>query len=223
LTGDTVHDLNHVHPYQVAHALKNENPAAIAIVLRELANQHAAKTLEFLPEHVRPRVFLELAEPPRVTPVVQDCILRKTLELALEVEERTEDAESSEQMANLMRSLPRKLRGPMLDELANKDADLADAVKKQLYRFDDIEKLTDRDMQTLLGHCNSDTLVLALQQVEESLLVKVLSNMSKRAKETLQEEMQFKVNAAMDEIEEARRHVANSLAQLCESGDIKLD
>ena len=63
LTGDTVRDLNQMHPYQVAQALKNETPVAAALVIRKLANEHAAKTLEFLPELVRPHVFLELAKP----------------------------------------------------------------------------------------------------------------------------------------------------------------
>lgn len=223
LTGDTVRDLNQVHPYQVARALRKENPAASAIVLRKLANEHAAKTLEFLPEYVRPNVFLELACPADVMPVIQDRVLAKALEMALRVEEREEESETAEQMANLMRSLPRPLRKPMLEELEKRDQDIAETVRNLLYRFEDIEKLEDRDMQKLLGQCQTEQLVCALQQVDESLLTFVLSNMSKRAKESLQEEMEFKANAAEDEIQDARKAVARILAGLCESGEVKID
>ncbi len=223
LTGDTVRDLNQMHPYQVAQALKNEPPAAAAVVLRKLANEHAAKTLEFMPELLRPSVFLQLASPSKVTPLIQERVLAKTLELALRVEEREGELETSDQMANLMRSLPRPLRKPMLDELADRNKELADAVRNKLYRFEDIEKLADKDLQKLLGQCQTETLVCALQQVEESLLTFVLSNMSKRAKESLQEEMEYKANASDEEIEDARSAIARTLANLCESGEVKMD
>ncbi len=223
LTGDTVRDLNLMHPYQVAQAMKNENPVATAIVLRKLANEHAAKTLEFLPEAVRPNVFLELAQPLAVTPLIQERILAKALQLSLQVEERETEQETTSQMANLMRSLPRALRKPMLDELEKRDSDLAETVRNQLYRFEDIEKLGDRDLQKLLGQCQTDALVCALQQVDESLLTFILSNMSKRAKESLQEEMEFKTNATEEEIMEARGSIAKILAGLCEAGEVKID
>lgn len=223
LTGDTVRDLNQMHPYQVAQALKNETPVASALVIRKLANEHAAKTLEFLPELVRPHVFLELAKPATIAPVIQERILSKTLELALQVEERESEQETTEQMANLMRSLPRALRKPMLDELEKRDSELAETVRSQLYRFEDIEKLSDRDLQKLLGQCQTDSLVCALQQVEESLLTFILSNMSKRAKESLQEEMEFKTNATEEEITEARNAIAKILAGLCEAGEVRVD
>ncbi|MEM6470750.1 MAG: FliG C-terminal domain-containing protein [Planctomycetota bacterium] len=223
LTGDPVTDLNQVHPYQVAQAIKNENPVAAALVIRKLANEHAAKTMEYLPDAVRPRIFLELAQPAAVTPKIQHRVFETTLQKALDVEEREVESETTEQMANLMRSLPRALRKPMLDELEKRDSDLADAVRNKLYRFEDIEKLADRDMQKLLGHCQTDTLVYALQKVDEALLTLVLSNMSKRAKESLQEEMEFKANAEQEDIDNARNTVAKSLASLCESGEVKMD
>ncbi|MDM4014515.1 FliG C-terminal domain-containing protein [Roseiconus lacunae] len=223
LTGDVIRDLNQMHPYQVAHALKDEHPTAAAIVLRKLANEHAAKTLEFLPELIRPKVFLELARPSKVTLMIQQRIFAKTLELALSVEEREIEVESSQKMANMMRSLPRSLRGPMLDELQKRDKALSESVRNLLYRFDDLNRLSDRDMQKLLGQCQTDQLVLALQDVEPELLEKVLSNMSKRAKEALQEEIEFKANAPAEEIEEARSAVAKTLGTLCEAGEVSID
>ncbi|MEO1619358.1 MAG: FliG C-terminal domain-containing protein, partial [Planctomycetota bacterium] len=193
------------------------------LVIRKLANEHAAKTMEFLPDAIRAKVFLELAKPTTVTPLIQERVFKTTLQRALEVEEREAESETTDQMADLMRSLPRGLRKPMLDELEKRDSDLADAVRNKLYRFEDIEKMSDRDLQKLLGHCQTETLVCALQKVEESFLTFVLSNMSKRAKESLQEEMEFKANAEQEEIDEARSAMARSLASLCESGEVKLD
>ncbi len=167
LTGDNAHDLNQMHPYQVAQALKKETATATAIVLRVLANEHAAKTLEYLPEQIRPKVFLELSRPSSVKPIIQERVLQKALEMALTIEEREKEQELAEQLATLVRTMPRELRGPMLDELIKDDTDLADAVKDKLYQFEDLKKLEDRDLQKLLGQCQTEVLVVALQQVEE--------------------------------------------------------
>ena len=222
LTGNTLLDLNHAHPYQVAHALRNERPAIISLVVRRLADEHAAKTLELLPDALRSRVFMSLAKPSNVKPLILETVLQTTLAAALNVDERESSQDAAEKMSALIRSLPKSVRGPMMEELANEDAELAESVKKQLYRFEDLERLQDRDMQKILGQCRTEVLVVALQQVDQSLLEKVLGNMSKRAKESLQEEMEFKTNATEEEIEDGRAEVVKILVELDESGAISL-
>ncbi|NNE01508.1 MAG: hypothetical protein HKN47_29705 [Pirellulaceae bacterium] len=222
LTGNTILDLNRVHPYQVARALKDESPAVITLVVRKLANEHAAKTIEYLPAAVRPVVFLQMAQPSAVKPMIEERVLQQTLQMALQVEERQSEVDSAEMMANLMRSLPQAVRAPMLEELARTDKEAADAVKQQLYQFQDLERLEPRDLQKLLAQCPSDVLGLALQNANAELLTQVLSNMSKRAKESLQEEMEYMTNAKEEEIERGRADVVKLLLPLIESGEISL-
>lgn len=223
LTGNVMQDLNRVHPYQVAQVISQESPVIAAVVLRSLASEHAAKTLEFMPEHVRPRLFLKLAQANTVREIVVQRILEATLRLALQIEERVDTQDAADKMASLMRSLPRKIRAPMLQELGQEDPELSDAVKRKLYRFEDLKRLAAKDLQKVLGQCRTDMLVLALQQVDKDLLNQVLANMSKRAKEALQEEMEYKANANPDEIQTGRNEVLKILVQLEESGTITLE
>lgn len=223
LSGDNVIDVNRLHPYQVARAIRNEHIGIMMVVIRRLSDQHAAKTVEFLPESVRPKIILEFSRPPRVKPLIEDCILAATLNAAMTIEKREEEEESSDKIAKLLRSLPRLIRNAMLEELFDKNPELAEEVKSKCYLFEDLIKLESRDLQKLLAQCKTDNLVLALQNVEEELLTNVLENMSKRAKESLQEEMEFKTNAKEDEIEEGRKEVVKLLIKLIESGEITLD
>lgn len=221
-TGNTQHDLNRLHPYQVATALKSESPLVIAMVVSQLANEHAAKTLEFLPQETRNLAVLALAKPIPTKQVIVEKVLDTTLKRASLVEERQHDQESSDKLANLIRSLPKNLRGSILEELLEKDAALAESVKKKLYKFEDICRLSDRDMQKFLGNCRTETLTVALQQAEPELLTKVLGNMSKRAKQTLQEEMEFATNSKQEEIDAERDTLVTTLAEMDESGAIEV-
>lgn len=221
-SGNIKHDLNRLHPYQVAAALKSESIQIAAIVVSCLANEHAAKTLEFLPEAQRNEVVIELTKPFSTRPQVVQRILDATLQMALKVKERQIEMDSSEKLSNVLRSLPKKLRGPIMEDINTQDAEMAEAIKSKLYRWEDLGKLTKRDMQTFLGQCKTEVLVVALQQADPSLLQKILENMSKRAKETLQEEMELSTNAKQDEIEQERATLIAVMAELDESGAIEV-
>lgn len=222
LTGDIVHDLNRVHPYQVSFAVQKEQPAIISHVIRNLATPHAAKTLEYLPDELRSNVFLHLAMPSQVSQLIVDEILDNALQQALEVEQREIKEDTADTMAELIRSLPRHVRGPMMDELIKSDENLGNKVKSLLYRFEDLNKLEDRDLQQVLGKCRTEDFVVGLQQADPDLVARILKNMSKRAAETLQEEMEYKTNCKAEEIEESRGYIVKRMIELDEAGAITL-
>lgn len=223
LSGELEKDLNRLHPYRVAYAIQNEHPAMIAVILSSLATEHAAKTLEFLPDELRPLVFLRLAQPTDVSQSVIDCILSSTLRAALLVEEREPEEDRVGEMIQLMRSVPKTVRVPMLTELMKTDEALGSEVKSKLFQFDDIDRLSDKDIQQVLGQATSDALVLALQGFDPEMVDRIFSNMSKRARESLKEEMEFKEDASEDEILEGRNDVVKVMVALEDEGAISFE
>ena len=222
LTGNLIHDLNLMHPYQVACAVENDLPVIIALVIRNLATEHAAKTLEFLAQKTRSEVFVELSKPSMATPIVADQIIKTALDRALEIDERRQTEDSNEQMVSLLRSLPKDVRTPMFEELKKANEQLAEEVKSKLYQFDDLNRVEDRDLQKILAQTSSSDLVLALQGADEELIRRILKNMSQRASDALKEEMEFATNAKQEEIDGGRTAVVKILAELDESGAISL-
>lgn len=219
---DPANDLNRLDPFQIAESLRQEHPKTIALVLRQIDVQQAARVLEQLDGPARSQAVVQLSQPLTIpAPIVQQ-VLKTTVERACAVEYRAEAAASSQVLADLLRSLPKTMRVELMGQLHETDADLAEQVKARLYLFADVLRLEDRDVQTLLAQVESDVLILALQQCESSLADKLLSNLSKRARESILEEMEYKTNASLEEIEGARSKVVAAMAQLDESGEIKL-
>ena len=223
LTGDPKLDLNLLHPYQVSYAIKQDNPMAISIVLKCLSEVHAGKTLEYLPESVRLPVFLQLANPVSVSEKVEMQILKATLASALKVEQRIPEEDQKAQMVAVTRSLPKDIRSDLLEKLKEEFPDLADEVKSELYQFDDILKLADKDIQKILAQSDSDALVLTLVSAEDEIKEKLLGNMSKRARQTIEDELEFKSGAKPEEIESGKRQITEILAKLDEAGEITLE
>lgn len=221
-TDDPTADLNRLHPYQVATAIEDDHPKTMALVLRNMDTQAAASVLQYLPAAARSDVIVFLTQESTVPLPIVRQVLKTTVLKSVSVESRVEKTDTSESLAELMRSLPKDIRVPMMEKLQESDPDLAAAVKENLYLFEDIMRLDDRDVQKLMAEVETDSLIVALQKTDQELIDKILGNLSKRARESIIEEMQYKTDAPEEDINEARQQLVSAIARLDEAGEIKL-
>ncbi len=222
-TGDAVRDLNLLHPYQVATAIGKDNTVAIAVVVNILSDAHAAKTMELLETEVRLNVFLELAQPTAVSEIVRQHILDAALKSASQVEQRVEEESQVGQLVSLVRSMPKKMRETLVDKLVEQDEALANEVRAEMYRIEDLLLIDDRQVQKILAQSDSDSLVTVLVNANEEMRAKVFSNVSKRARQTIEEEMEYKSGVKEEEIEAAEKKITGVIAELDAAGEIDFE
>lgn len=221
-TGDPVKDLNQLRPYQVARALEQEHPRTAALVMNKLEADTAAAVLPMLPDETRADVFLQMNRSDSSPDVLVERIIRTTVVNALSFEEpEGETLDADARAAALLRSLAKGARKEMLDALQQQDAEMAERVRSLLYEFNDILRIEPRSVQKLLGEFDIDTLCTALQGAGEELVEKVTSNLSKRARDRLMEEMEL---AAPDPeaIEAARKQVTEAMGRLDQTGELRM-
>ena len=108
----------------------------------------------------------------------------------------------------------------MLKALEQIDPESATKVKDQLYTFEDLLLLNDRAMQKVLGTVNTDALAFALIGADEGIKDKVLANLSRRASETLQQELEFRPSAPAAKIQEGRQALVRAMVQLDGTGEL---
>jgi len=221
-SNDPIADLNRLDPFQIASAIEDDHPKTIALVLGHMSTRAAAQVLEQLPPETRSEVVVFLTRESTVPAPIVNQVLRSTVQKAVSVEFREEEVDQSIALAELMRSLTKDTRVALMAKLQESDAELASKVKSNLYLFSDVLRLEDRDVQKLLAEVESDSLIIALQRTEQELIDKLLNNLSKRARESIMEEMQYKTGATDEQIEEARKSLVAAIARLDESGEIKL-
>lgn len=220
--GDPAADLRRLDPWQVAMALADDQPMTIALVLSQLPPLAAGRILENLPEQLRQASFLQLSRPQTASPAIVRRLLQKTFERASSILQRREELDHLVRMVELMRSLPKQLRIPLLASLNETDQDLAAAIREKMYRFDDIARLDDRSIQLVLTRVPSDRLIMALTRADAQISGRIFGNMSKRARETVEEEIGFNEKASDADIEAARLEIAQVLSRMDESGEISL-
>lgn len=221
-SGDYISDINQLDAYQISQALSDEHPNSVAIVLGFLEASIAASVLKYLEDELRNKAIACFCEDDEKPERVIQKVLKSTFQKANAVLVRKESIERSDVLASLMRSLPRTMRSELIETLSEQNEEFIQSVKSKLYVFDDLLRLDDRDTQKLISETQSDNLIVALQDCEDDIVEKILSNLSKRARQAIEVEIEYQTGVSPEEIEAARTALIETLASLDESGVINL-
>lgn len=219
---DPVADLNRLDPFQIGVALASDHPKTVALVLRKLEPGLAASVVETLAEESRADAVVFLSQESTVPERIVQQVLLSTFEKANSVTYRKDEVDQAKVLAELMRALPKEMRNELIERLTEENEELVESVRSQLYVFEDLLRLDDRDMQKVLGEIETDILIVALQKADNVLVKKLLGNLSKRARQTIEEEMQYKSGVSQEEIDEARTRLVETLGRLDEEGEVTL-
>jgi len=96
-------------------------------------------------------------------------------------------------------------------------------VRNGMFVFNDMVKLTDRDIQIVLQAIDEQKdLVVSLKAASEELLNRVLNNCSERVREFIKEEIEFLGPMRLSEVEEVQLRIVKLVRQLEEQGKITI-
>jgi flagellar motor switch protein FliG len=213
--------LQRTPPEQVYAFLRDEAPQTVALVLASLHTSLAAQVLSLLPPEDQAEVALRIATMKKTSPEVLDevygVIREKLANLGSQEYAATGGVDS---LAEILNTSDRSTERAVLDLLAERNAELAEEVRKLLFVFEDIVNLDDRSIQLVLREVDTKDVALALRGVPDEVQQKILTNMSQRGAEMLVEEMQYQQPQKRSVIEEAQGRIVGAIRKLEESGAI---
>jgi flagellar motor switch protein FliG len=123
-------------------------------------------------------------------------------------------------VAEILNMIERATEKTIMADLEERDPELADEISRLMFTFDDIIFVDDAGIQKTLREVESKDLALALKASNEEVKDKVLRNMSERAREMIQEEIDFMGPTRMKNVEEAQQKIVAIVRRLEESGDV---
>ena len=207
-TSDPSQDLNYLHPYQIAKVIGEDQPKTIAMVLAQIDPDQAADVLKFLSPELRTRTFLLMSQPITVPDPIVQKVLRSTFDKSNAIRYSQPIVDRTAQLVAVLRNMSKPVRLEILNKLRDQQPDLANDIRNKMFEFEDLLRLDNRSVQSVLTKLSSDRLVMSLTKAPEEILQKVLTNMSKRARETMEEEISFNSRATEKDIEAARAEIA---------------
>ena len=110
----------------------------------------------------------------------------------------------------------------ILEKIYEHNNTLAESIKRSMFTFEDLVKVDDRGIQTVLKEISTEDLAVALKTTSEALKEKIFKNMSQRAAQMLKEEMQTKGPVRVSDVEKAQQTILSIAKKLEAEGKIVL-
>lgn len=224
-SGDPALDLANLADYQIAGALRSETGATCAVVLSQLSTEQVGKVMALLPADVRRTAFLQLQSKQPIPKPLLHQILQTIVDSASRLDRTAAsdpDHIADERTARQLRSMDRNTRSEMLKALENAQPEVAERVKSLLFVFDDLLLVADKSIQKLLSEVETSVLATALKAAPQDITERITSNLSKRAKAGLLEEIEFLDEVPPETEIEARKSICDAMARLDETGELNM-
>ncbi len=199
----------------------DEHPQTIALILSHVPPSQAADILSGLPAEQQLPVIRRIATMGQTSPeIIRE--VEKGLENRMSslMNQQFENAGGVSTVAEILNVVERATERTLLENLAQENAALVDEIRRLMFVFEDIAKLSDRDIQTLLKNVESSQWAMALKGASEELKDKILKNMSKRAADLLKEEMEYLGPVRLSNVEQMQQQIVDVIRRLEDMGEI---
>ena len=208
-------------PQQLTNLLINEHPQTVALVMCYLQPEKAALVLSKLPDELQTDIAERIGTFNRTSPTIISKIERIMEEkLSNLIESNVETVGGVKSLVDILNSVDRTTEKNIITDLEEKQPELADEVKSNLFIFEDIVNLDRGSIQRILREVDNENLVLALKGASEEVSNIIFNNLSKRATEMLKEDIKFMGPVRLSTVEEAQQKIVATIRKLDESGEI---
>ncbi|KJF88489.1 flagellar motor switch protein FliG [Photobacterium phosphoreum] len=215
--------LKWMDPRQVASIIINEHPQIQTIVLSYLEPEQSAEILSQFPERVRLDLMMRIANLEEVQPAALhelNDIMEK--QFAGQAGAQAAKIGGLKAAAEIMNYLDNNVEGLLMDQIRENDEETATQIQDLMFVFDNLIEVDDRGIQILLRDVPQELLQKALKGTDDMLRDKFYSNMSKRASEMLQEDLEAMGPIRVADVEASQKEILSIARRLSDLGELVL-
>ena len=205
----------------ISNLVYNESPQTIALLLSYIDPKQAADVIINLPPDTQVEVIRRIANMASVQPeYIQEVerIMEKRL-ASMGLSDKTVVG-GIDSVVQIINSIDRGTEKFILESLEAGDADLADDIRRRMFVFEDIIKLSNQAIQRVLKEVETADVTIALKGATEEVKKTVFANVSKRVQEMMVDDMQVMGPVRVRDVEAAQQRIVNVIRQLKEAGEI---
>jgi flagellar motor switch protein FliG len=197
-----------------------EHPQTIAFLMTAMNPDQAATVLRQMQPEVQTDVLVRISNLSNVKVDVVDEV-REVLQTQL-----CGDAGAGEEIggpksaADILNFVDRSSEERIITEIEETFPDLAETIRNLMFTFEDIKKLDDRGIQTVLKDVPRENLVLALKTASDELKEILFRNVSQRAAEMIKEDLEALGPVKLKDVEKTQQGIVDIVRKLEAEGKI---
>jgi len=201
--------------------IQDEHPQTIALIVSHMAHHKAAEILVGLSGPKQIEVVKRVANMeqtnPEIISEVEKGLEARLSNLLMHSFAKIGGVETIAEMLNLV---DRTTEKGIMSGLEAENPDLVEQIRRLMFVFEDILLVNDRGIQSVLKEVGNDELALALKTASDDLKNKIFSNMSERAADLINEEMQFMGPVRVSDVEAAQQRIVDIVRRFEDAGEI---
>jgi flagellar motor switch protein FliG len=201
--------------------IQDEHPQTIALILAHLPSQKASEVLVGLPSQKQVEVVKRIANMEQTSPEVIKEVERGLEHRLSDIVSQTfEKAGGIDTVAEILNLADRSTEKGIMEGLEAEDPDLVEQIRRLMFVFEDILLVNDKGIQSVLKEVENEELGLAMKTASQELKDKIFKNMSERAAQLIQEDMQYMGPVRVSDVESAQQKIVDVVRRLEDAGEI---
>jgi flagellar motor switch protein FliG len=221
IEGRPLETISKMHPRMVASLLESEHPQTVALILSTQKEDHASRVLMELPEDLRGELMYRIAKIENVSPEViariEDALQR---EIGVVVSQDKKQVGGVDKVVEILGKMEKGSDQLILTSIEAADAEMAEEIRRRMFTFEDLTVLDGRSMQTILREISTDSLTLALKTASDELKAKIYANISQRAADMIEEDLEAMGPRKLSEVEAMQMEIVKVALKLEEDGTL---
>jgi flagellar motor switch protein FliG len=221
---EVIREISEMEGRQIFNLIKHEQPQTISFVLSYLDGTKSAEVFGLLGPELREEVIERLGT---IESTSLDLVGKIARSLGKHFDAKVRPAfhrsGGVRAVADLLNELDKDMSKNLLARLEERNAQLGAAIRKKLFSFEDLSRLQPPDLQRVLREVDSASLAISMKSASESLREKLYAAISKRAAESLREEIEMLGPVRLKDVEAAQDSIIQVVRRLEEEGQISLE
>jgi flagellar motor switch protein FliG len=209
---------------QIFNLIKAELPQTVALIASYLPAEKVSQLLSMMKPEQRDQVVERLATlsptPIEVVERVMEVLVSKLSAKPTRALNQTGGIKSA---AEVLNALDKNLSKSILSTIEERNPELGASIRKKMFTFEDLLQIDIAGLQKIMREVDIRDLAVSLKTASEQLKAKLLGAISKRAAETVAEEMSFLGTIKLKEIEAAQLRIIDAVRRLETEGELEID
>lgn len=221
---EVMKEISEMEGRQIFNLVKGEQPQTIAFLLSYLDANKASEVFALLGPDLREEVIERLGT---IESTSLDLVAKIARSLGKHYDAKMRPAfhrsGGVRAVADLLNHLEKEMSKSLLTRLEERNAQLSAAIRKKLFSFEDLGRLQPTDLQRVLREIDSSSLAIAMKTASSGLRERIFAAISKRAAESLREELELLGPLRFRDVEAAQDGIIQVVRRLEDEGQVSLD
>jgi flagellar motor switch protein FliG len=209
---------------QIFNLLRAEQMQTIAFILSFMDPQKSGEVLRLMSPEQREEVMERLGV---MEPTSREWITKVSRNLQRHFDRKAQQgvqkAGGVSACADILNALDKTTRKELMSAMDKRNATLSNAIRKQVFGFDDLVRLVPSDLQKVLKEVETAELAKAMKGAKPDTQAAIFKTMSKRQAAGVREEIDMLPPLRAKDIDQAQEKVIEIVRKLEEAEEITID